>query len=131
VDPTQLSLLDLAERRLAWLDQRQAVLAQNLANASTPGWVPTDLPSFAASLAAQTGGTGLARTHPGHLAGTADDILTGVTPQPSARAPDGNAVALDQQLAQVADTQTAQELVTSIYKAYLGMFNTALDHGAS
>ena len=130
MDPTQLNLLDTADRRLAWLDQRQAVLAQNIANASTPGWVPQDLPPFAASLAAETG-TSLARTDSGHLPGTADDILTGVTPRPTARAPDGNAVAIDQQLAAIADSQTAQELVLNIYKTYLGMFNTALDHGTS
>lgn len=130
MDATQLNLLDMADRRLAWLDQRQGVLGQNIANASTPGWVPRDLPPFAASLAAETG-TSLAQTEPGHLAGTADDILTGVTPRPTARAPDGNAVAIDQQLAAVADSQTAQELVLNIYKTYLGMFNTALDHGAS
>ncbi len=130
MDPTQLNLFDLAERRLAWLDQRQGVLAQNIANASTPGWVPRDLPSFADSLAAETG-TSLAQTEPGHLAGTADDILGGVTPRPTARAPDGNAVAIDQQLAEVADGQTAQELVSSIYKTYLGMFNTALGHSSS
>ena len=130
MDPTQLNLLDMANRRLAWLDQRQGVLAQNIANASTPGWVPKDLPPFAASLAAETGTT-LARIDPAHLAGTAHDILTGVATRPTARAPDGNAVAIDQQLAAVADSQTAQELVLNIYKTYLGMFNTALDHGAS
>ena len=130
MDPTQLNLLDMADRRLAWLDQRQGVLAQNIANASTPGWVPKDLPPFAASLAAETG-TGLAQTNAAHLAGTADDILAGVTTRPTARAPDGNAVALDQQLAAVADSQSAQELVLNIYKTYLGMFNTALDRGAS
>jgi flagellar basal-body rod protein FlgB len=130
VDPTQLNLLDLADRRLAWLDRRQGVLAQNIANASTPGWVPQDLPPFAASLAAETG-TSMAQTDPADLAGTADDILTGVTTRPTAQAPDGNAVAIDQQLAAVADSQTQQELVLNIYKTYLGMFNTALDHGAS
>jgi hypothetical protein len=40
-------------------------------------------------------------------------------------------VAIDQQLAAIADSQTAQELVLNIYKTYLGMFNTALDHGTS
>ncbi len=129
MDPTNLSLLDLADQRLAWLDQRQAVLAQNIANADTPGWVPRDLPPFASSLAAQTG-IGLAQTQPGDLPGTADDILSGDTITPTARSQDGNAVALDQQLAEVADSQTEQKLVTSIYQTYLGMFNTALGHSS-
>jgi flagellar basal-body rod protein FlgB len=130
MDPTNLSLLNLADRRLAWLDQRQAVLAQNIANADTPGWVPRDLPPFASSLATQTG-ISMARTQPGDLPGTADDdILSGVTITPTARSQDGNAVALDQQLAEVADSQTDQKLVTSIYQTYLGMFNTALGHSS-
>jgi flagellar basal-body rod protein FlgB len=130
MDAAHLNLFDLADRRLAWLDQRQEVLAQNVANASTPGWVPRDLPSFAASLEAASG-TALAQTEPSHLAGTADDIFAGDTLRQNARAPDGNAVAIDQQLAQVADSQTAQELVTSIYKTYLGMFSTALGRSTS
>ena len=38
MDPTQNALFALAEQRLAWTDQRQAVLAQNIANASMPGY---------------------------------------------------------------------------------------------
>jgi flagellar basal-body rod protein FlgB len=44
---------------------------------------------------------------------------------------DGNAVALDEQLVKVADTDTTHQLVTTIYKAYLGMFRTALGSGSS
>jgi flagellar basal-body rod protein FlgB len=47
------------------------------------------------------------------------------------QSPDGNAVALDEQLVKVADTQTTHELVTAIYKTYLGMFRTALGSGSS
>jgi flagellar basal-body rod protein FlgB len=45
---------------------------------------------------------------------------------PKSRAPDGNTVALDEQLTKVADTQTTQTLVTMIYKKYVGMFSLAL-----
>jgi hypothetical protein len=31
----------------------------------------------------------------------------------------------------LADTETAHSLVTSIYRAYLGMFNTALGRGST
>jgi hypothetical protein len=33
---------------------------------------------------------------------------------------------VDEQLTKVADTETTQSLVTSIWKTYVGMFNTAL-----
>ena len=73
------------------------------------------------------------RTQPNHLAGAAG----GAPHRPSrrsyahARAPDGNAVALDEQLVKLADTETTHRLVTTIYKTYLGMFATALGRGAS
>ena len=38
MDLSQRAPLALAERRLAWLDARQRVLAQNIANADTPGY---------------------------------------------------------------------------------------------
>ena len=36
------------------------------------------------------------------------------------------AITLDEQLTKVADTDTTQALVTSIWKKYMGMFNMAL-----
>jgi flagellar basal-body rod protein FlgB len=45
--------------------------------------------------------------------------------------PDGNAVSLDEQLVKLADTETSHSLVTSIYRAYLGRFNTALGRTSS
>lgn len=126
MDPTRISLFDLAESRLAWADRRQAVLAQNVANADTPGWRPRDVAPFATVLA-DAADIGLARTDAGHLAGTVDpDLLAGPAARPTGTEPDGNAVSLDQQLTKVADTETTQSLVTAIYTTYLGLFRTAL-----
>ena len=47
------------------------------------------------------------------------------------QSPDGNAVALDEQLVKVADTETTHALVTTIYKKYLGMFSMALGRASS
>ena len=51
MDPTQsgrpqIGLFALADRRLAWLGARQGVLAQNVANADTPGWQQRDIRPF-------------------------------------------------------------------------------------
>ena len=58
-------LLDLAQRKSAWLAARQAVVAGNVANANTPGYRPKDVTPFDEALA-QTQLT-LASTSPGHL----------------------------------------------------------------
>ena len=131
MDPTHIGLLDLAERRLAWADRRQAVLAQNIANANTPGYKPHDLQPFAAKL----DGAGVmapVRTQPNHLAGTASAMAPDeVVDRTHTQAPDGNAIALDEQLVKLADTETTHALVTTIYKKYLGMFNMALGRSSS
>ena len=124
MDAGRTNLFDLAEQRLAWADHRQALLAQNIANAATPGFVPKDVAPFAQTLARASGGT-LVRTQPNHLAGTPAP-LSDSQAQPRQRAPDGNAVTLDEQLTKVADTDTTQALVTSIYRKYLTMFGLAL-----
>ncbi|RYG11762.1 MAG: flagellar biosynthesis protein FlgB, partial [Caulobacteraceae bacterium] len=40
---TDLPLLGQIKGRLSWLDERQRVIAQNVANADTPGYVGRDL----------------------------------------------------------------------------------------
>jgi flagellar basal-body rod protein FlgB len=126
MDPTNIGLFDLAEKRLVWTAQRQSVLAANIANANTPGFQARDVESFESVLSG-SGPVEPVRTQPAHLAGTVPTGLASLTTHPpDARALDGNSVALDQQLTKVADTETTQSLVTSIWKEYMGMFNTAL-----
>ncbi len=128
MDPSSLPLFDLAQRRLAWTDRRQEVLAQNIANLNTPNWQAKDMKPFAEALAGVAAPT-LARTDPGHLAGTVDPAQSLLTTQASAREPDGNAVSLDDQLTKVADTATSQAIATTLYKKYMSMFSLALGYG--
>ncbi len=126
MDPTHIGLFDLAEKRLVWTAQRQSVLAANIANANTPGFQARDVQSFT-SLLSGTGSIEPAMTQPGHMSGTVPSGLGSLTKDPpQARSINGNSVALDQQLTKVADTETTQSLVTTIWKKYMGMFNTTL-----
>ena len=131
MDQTQIGLFDLAERRLAWADRRQAVLAQNIANTNTPGYRPRDLKPFAATLS-RAGAIAPVRTQPNHISAVSGDRAPVETePRPAARAPDGNAVTLDDQLIRVADTETTHALVTTIYRKYLALFGIALGRSSS
>jgi flagellar basal-body rod protein FlgB len=122
-DRSPIALFDLADRRLAWIAQRQSLLAQNIANANTPGWRSRDVVPFARQLA--SAGTALTQTDPGHLAGRrpADAASASTSGE---QAPDQNGVSVETELAKVADTQTANSLVEDIYKKYLGFFKTAI-----
>lgn len=124
--PTPTNLFDLAQRRLSWLDQRQQVLAQNVANADTPGWQARDLRPFADVLGDATG-VAPARTSARHLSGTLDAARgASKTLQALARMPDGNDVSLDDQLTRVANTETQQSLTNGVFRKYLGLFRIAL-----
>lgn len=126
MDPGRLALFQLAERRLAWLDRRQEVLAQNIANADTPGYAARDLPPFAQVLARSTVAAAV-RTDPGHLPGT-------LGPAPRARperlaperTPAGNAVQIERELMKVSDTETHHSLTLGIMRKYLSLFRIAL-----
>ncbi len=126
MDAGQSDLLSLAATRLQWLDDRQRVLARNIANSDTPGYVPRDEQPFSTTMANQVSAP--VQTNPMHLSGTLDTSSTVVT-RPTQRSIDGNAVQVDEQLTKVADTDTQQRLVTSLYSKYMSMYSTALGKG--
>jgi flagellar basal-body rod protein FlgB len=126
MDASRTSTIALAERRLAWLDARQAVLAQNMANADTPGYRPRDVTAFATLLARGGGGVSLARTDGQHIAQRRDEPLARPDRSAVERAPNGNAVSLDREAMRVADTDTAHALAIGLHRRWLGMFRTAL-----
>lgn len=122
MDPADIGLFSLAERRLAWVDQRQALLSQNIANADTPGYRSKDLSPFAAHL----GRLALSPSEGGSTSlGTSLSAPGQGTDRAHERAVDGNAVGLEDQLAKVADSDGTQQLVTGLYHKYMGLFMTA------
>jgi flagellar basal-body rod protein FlgB len=126
MDSSRIGLFDLAEKRLTWAAARQTVLASNIANANTPGYKARDVESFQSMLAGY-GGLAPVQTQPMHLSGTIPTSSVGqVTGQPSVRSIDGNGVTLDQQLTKVADTETTESMVTTIWKKYMSFFSMAL-----
>ena len=103
-------MLSFHTQALRVRDQRQQVLASNIANADTPNYKARDL-DFRSALqgalngAVSSGGTALATTTPGHLPGNpgsaADAGLLYRTP--SQGSVDGNTVDMDAERAAFAD----------------------------
>ena len=63
---TDIPILSMLRTRMQWHQERQLVLAENVANADTPNYRARDLapPTFDSAL--QTASLTLARTDPGH-----------------------------------------------------------------
>lgn len=129
MNTSRIGLFDLAEQRLAWAASRQNVLASNIANASTPGFRAHDVQSFASLLSRVSAPMTLqpVRTSAAHLSGTVPAQSVPVTTDTGGSTSiNGNSVSLDQQLSKVADTETTESLVTTIWKKYMSFFSLAL-----
>jgi flagellar basal-body rod protein FlgB len=133
VDLSKVTIFGLANKRMAYLSERQKVLSENVANANTPGYSTKDLKpmDFRNLLRAQSH-MEPATTNPLHLVGTVP--ATSFTEakvdksQVYEASPDGNSVSLEQQMIKVADTQTQYQLSANLYQKHLAMLKTALGH---
>jgi flagellar basal-body rod protein FlgB len=128
MDWSTISPLRPIKQRLEWLGQRQQVLAGNIANADTPGYVPRDLrpPAFRDAVKREAQ-VRLAATDARHLAGLArgparfdSEQSKGIEVTPA-----GNAVDLEEQMAKVNETTVSHQLTTQLYRKYLGMMRMA------
>lgn len=120
----------LLRQRLDQLSERQRLIAENIANASTPGYRPRDVDTsdFERMVAGQSGGGGLgmARTHPGHMApGGGTGPINVVTRDDSETTIDGNAVVLEEQMMRATETRMAFETGIALYQKGLELVRLA------
>ena len=120
---------------MAWLGQRQSVLAQNIANADTPDYVPQDLKGmdFARRLELQRAGLLPSKTHPSHFRGslgTPGPAKSGDQESTYEVAPSGNAVVLEEQMIKVGETQMNYKMLSNLYRRHMNMMRAALGRGS-
>lgn len=129
MDIGTIPLFAALTKRMAWLTQRQTVLAENVANANTPGYVAKDLKEldFGSILGKSAGRLPLAATEPGHiLAPGQDDTAPIVTESADPQSLDGNGVSLESEMMKVSTNAADYALVTTLYKQNVDMVKTAL-----
>ena len=126
-------LFAMLRERMTWLNQRQDVLAQNVANADTPGFVARDLKPLDFQQELQSAGgsriAGLTVTNPRHIAAqtTAGNDDFNVTDTPDVEAnPNGNAVSLEQEMIKVSDTQMQFQAAANLYGKAMSLMKTAI-----
>ena len=134
MDIGQIPLFAALSKRMSWLTARQTVLAENVANANTPGYVAKDLKELDfKSLIGKTRGYGplrLAATEPGHIAPAAASNPAPVVTVADDQSLDGNGVSLEAQMMKVSTNASEYALVTSLYKQNIGLIKTVLGGGS-
>ena len=130
---SDIPIFSMLRTRMQWHQERQRVLAENVANADTPRFRPQDLKPLAFGRDAQVAGqaTGqikLAATDPAHI-GAAGGNGAFASERPLNKydvRPAGNAVNLEDEMMKVAANQMDYQAAISLYSRSMGLFRTAM-----
>jgi flagellar basal-body rod protein FlgB len=135
---TDIPLLSMLRTRLQWAQERQRVLAENVANADMPNYRARDLAPLKfeappATAAAPLTAVSLARTDSGHIAGIgqSNGPFRAQTEKKYDVSLTGNAVNLEQEMMKVAANQMEYQAVTALYARSLGLLKTAIGKGGA
>lgn len=125
-----LPLIGQIKGRLSWLDERQRVIAQNVANADTPGYVGRDLSQptdFAAALRAGNGAVRMTRTSAMHIApaGQSNARFDTTSAPDSETTLDGNSVVVEEQMLKMAESRMAYDAAIGFYQKSMTMLRLA------
>lgn len=129
---SKLPLMRAMAAKMDYLDKRQGVLSQNIANADTPGYQSKDLTKvdFGSVLkdVAKPNSIRIETTNPMHMPSPNDiarskdrkDKLTYEV------APDKNGVILEEQMVKATQTQMDYNLITNLMTKQSGMYRMAI-----
>jgi len=129
---SDIPIFSMLRTKMQWHQERQRVLAENVANADTPKFRPRDLaPLELDSMRPKTTGVTLARTSAAHIAdagGGAAKFALDRHMQFESR-PSGNAVSLEDEMLKVASNAMDYQAATALYTRGLGLIKTAFGKG--
>lgn len=125
MDLKNLTVFNMANKNMQYLSARQQVIAENIANASTPGYLARDIqkPSFEDEMSSATvAGLKLNLTNSKHLQGIPNKNQGSYlvyTPQPSeALTIDGNGVILEEQMNEASKISSEYKRMITIFNKY-------------
>ncbi|HLQ17516.1 MAG TPA: FlgB family protein [Tabrizicola sp.] len=120
----KLELTRMAQALAAQSGARMAVIAENIANADTPGYKAKDMPAFAEVY--ESAGQDMRATRPGHLTAAA----SGTMPIPDVvrghEAPNGNSVSLEAEMVKSVEARQSHDMALAIYRATSDVIRASL-----
>lgn len=127
-----IPILSMLRTRMQWHQERQRLLAENVANADTPRFRPSDLapPKFNQPQPQASAPVTLARTSDAHIAGAGLSNAARFAPNnkegPFELRPMGNGVTLEDQMLKVAANQMDYQAASALYTRSLALIKMAL-----
>jgi flagellar basal-body rod protein FlgB len=123
-----LNLFVALGEKMRWHQERQGVLAENIANADTPGYIERDLKAFSfgeemKSIAMVT----TSMTSPNHIsASSGGPGLFGKGSSPFEITPSGNGVTLEDEMMKVSGNDMDYQAVTTLYTRSMRLLKIAI-----
>ncbi len=135
MDLKNLTVFNLANQNMRYLSAKERVIAANIANASTPNYLPQDItkPSFLSNLTVEKPLLELKTTNIKHIgelkSQTKSNNYQGpivFTPKPNnALTIDGNGVILEEQMNEASKASSEYKRMITIYNSYKNMLSVA------
>lgn len=135
MDPSQIPVFQALKQRMTFLNARAQVLAENVANVSTPGFVPRDMDqkgfnaALESQLAAQAPGAPPALRAAQRQAGFGGANLAAsfsARERPGGETTiDGNAVVVEEEMMKVSQTRMDYEAAAGLYQKALSLLRMA------
>jgi flagellar basal-body rod protein FlgB len=122
----KLELTRMAQAMAAQAGARMGVIAQNVAQADTPGYKARDLPDFAE---VWRDSAPLRATRAGHLGMPDRPPVPEARIVPATGAPNGNTVSLEGEMVKAAEARHSHEMALAIYRSTSDLVRTALGRG--
>ncbi len=140
MDLNKIPVMDAIVKKMNWLNRRQRVIADNVANADTPGYVAKDLKpqDFSGLLrhapqgSAAQGKPRMTVTNARHMTAGGGGVKGGERTEASESheaSPTGNTVILEEQMIDMANTQMEYGKMVSLYRRHVGLLKASLGRG--
>ena len=124
---SDLPIFSMLRTRMNWHQERQRLLAENVANADTPGFRPRDLAPLDFGRQVRQAQLQLALTSPAHLSSpSAAGAFAAERAGKYDIRPAGNAVNLEDEMMKVAANQMDHQAAISLYSRSMGLLKTAI-----
>lgn len=125
MDFKNLSVFNAASQNMQYLSAKQKVIAENIANANTPGYLARRIEDQRFDSALSSAVT-LNTTNPKHIGLKGDNSYRVYTPNPSAALTiDGNGVILEDQMNQASKASSEYKKTITIFNKYKSLLQTA------
>jgi flagellar basal-body rod protein FlgB len=122
---SDIPILAMLRERMQWNQARQQVLAENVANADTPGYRAKDLAPLDFARELSSASLQLDQTAPGHISADGGGEFASQTNGHYDVRPRGNSVTHEDEMMKIASNQMEYEAATSLYTHSLDLIKLA------